>query len=235
MLEVENIHTYYGDSHVLQGVSLRVGTGQAVALLGRQGAGKTTTLLSITGVVPPRRGSVRFEGQKIAGWPAHRIARLGIGMVPEGRRIFPDLTVRENLELAYRPPTDGEGYNLDVVLERFPELKPLLGRRGRQLSGGQQQLVAIACALMSNPRLLLLDEPTEGLAPLLVERIAEAINGIAAQGITLLITGQNLSFSMKLATYAYIIEDGRSRYEDTVANLQAHPEILERYLAIRRH
>ena len=234
MLEVKDIHTYYGDSHILQGVSLAVKKGEAIALLGRQGAGKTTTLYSITGVVPPRQGSILFDGQEIAGLPSHRIARLGMALVPEGRHIFSSLTVRENLELAHRPPETGEGYTLDDIFLRFPELVPLQQRRGNQLSGGQQQLLAVARALISNPKLLLLDEPTEGLAPLIVEHIAEVIQEIAAAGMTLLVTGQNLSFSLKLASRAYIIEDGRSRVEASVEELLTQPDIMERYLALKR-
>lgn len=234
LLEVQDIHSYYGDSHILQGVSLEIDKGELVALLGRQGAGKTSTLWSITGVLSPRRGKIIFGGELISNSPSHLIARKGISLVPEGRRIFPGLTVQENLLLAYRPPGVNvtTNYKLDSILETFPELTDLLSRNGNQLSGGQQQLLALARALMSNPRLLLLDEPTEGLAPLIVERVAQVIRDIAGQGMTILVTGQNLSFLLDLATRVYIIENGTSVYSSDIDTLRQQPEILERYLAM---
>lgn len=236
LLEVQDIHSYYGDSHVLQGVSLEIDRGELIALLGRQGAGKTTTLWSITGVLSPRRGKIVFDGESINDKPSHVIARNGIAIVPEGRHIFPRLTTRENLMLAYRPPSADVTLNYDFerVLQEFPELEDLLSRNGNQLSGGQQQILAVARALMSNPRLLLLDEPTEGLAPLIVERVAQVIRDIAKQGMTILVTGQNLSFLLDLATRVYIIENGASVYTSDISELHQQPELLERYLAVGR-
>lgn len=231
LLEASGLHTYYGDSHVLEDVSLAVAPGEVVALLGRHGAGKTTTLRTLMGLTPPRRGSVRYRGQEIARRPAFEIARLGIGFVPEDRRIFPWLTVRENLEVG-RKPGPGAAYDIDLAFEDFPELAPLAGRLGRNLSGGQQQMLTIARTLMGRPELLLLDEPTEGLAPIVVERIGAIIHRIIERGITVLLAEQNAAFALSIVQRVYIIDDGRIVWEGAVRELRARADLMERYLAL---
>lgn len=231
MLEARDLQTYYGDSHVLQGVSLRVDAGEVVALLGRHGAGKTTTLRSIMGLTPPRHGTVTLRGQQIARRPAFEIARLGIGFVPEDRRIFPFLTVRENLEVA-RKAGPGAPYDLEDAFDDFPELREKARLLGGSLSGGQQQMLTIARSLMGRPELLLLDEPTEGLAPIVVERIGAIIQRIIARGITVLLAEQNAAFALTLAGRAYVIDVGRLAWEGGVPQLRARHDLMERYLAL---
>lgn len=231
LLVASGLNTYYGDSHILHDVSLAVAPGEVVALLGRHGAGKTTTLRTLIGLTPPRHGSVRYRGQEIARRPAFEIARLGIGFVPEDRRIFPWLTVRENLEVA-RKPGPGAAYDIDLAFEDFPELATLANRFGRNLSGGQQQMLTIARTLMGHPELLLLDEPTEGLAPIVVERIGAIIRRIIARGITVLLAEQNAAFALTVVQRAYIIDDGRIVWEGAVSELRARSDLMERYLAL---
>ncbi|MDQ7859502.1 MAG: ABC transporter ATP-binding protein [Armatimonadota bacterium] len=217
MLEVSDIHTFYGSSHVLHGVSLRVAAGQVITVLGRNGMGKTTLIRSIVGFTPPRRGTVSFRGAPIHGLRPFAIARLGIGLVPQGRRIFPSLSVQENLRVAARPGR----WDLDGVYALFPRLHERAANRGHQLSGGEQQMLAIARALMTNPDLLLLDEPSEGLAPLLVAEVARALGQLRAQGMAILLVEQNLPMAVGLADHAYVLSKGRVVYDGSPAALWA--------------
>ena len=230
LLQIRDIHTYYGDSHILQGVSLEVNPGEIVVLVGRHGAGKTTTLLSIMGIQPPSQGSILFQNQELAGLPSWTIAHRGIGLVPENRRLFPELTVQENLEVASKATQ--KGYNLETAYADFPELIDLRHRQARHLSGGQQQMLTIARTLMGNPQMLLMDEPTEGLAPILVQRTAEILHRLVNRGYTLLITGQNIAFALELANRIYIIDTGKIRWDGTIEQLNSNPEIAIKYLAV---
>jgi branched-chain amino acid transport system ATP-binding protein len=225
MLEVEGIHTYYGLSHILFDVSLKVKKGQVVCLLGRNGAGKTTTLKSIMGVTPPSRGRIRLNGADITGKAPFQLARAGIGWVPDDRRIFADLTVGENLEIAARKGPGEEGWDKEKVYGLFPALRSMDGRRGGLLSGGEQKMLAIARALMTNPQFLLLDEPTEGLAPLMVKTFAERILKLKEIGLTVLLAEQNLKFTLGLSDYGYIIDNGRICYQGTVEELTDNAEV----------
>ena len=228
MLEVDGIHTYYGESHVLHGVSLRVAPGQAVALLGRNGAGKTTAIRSIVGFTPPRAGRVLFEGQAIERWPAYRIARRGVALVPQGRRIFAPLSVRENLLLGAR----SEGWTLERVFELFPRLRERQAQLGGTLSGGEQQMLAIARALLTNGRLLLLDEPSEGLAPLIVREIGTTLQALKAQRLSLLLVEQNYHLALREADRVYVMNKGQIVYQGTPAGLEADEEVKRRYLGV---
>ncbi|MDQ7829275.1 MAG: ATP-binding cassette domain-containing protein [Armatimonadota bacterium] len=229
LLQAEGLHTYYGLSHVLFDVSLQVREGEAVFLLGRNGAGKSTTLKSVVGLVPPRRGAVRYRDRDVVGLPPHTVARLGAGYVPDDRRIFPDLTVWENLEVAAR----GQGYwTFDRVFELFPVLREKRHHRGSHLSGGEQKMLAIARALVGNPDLLLLDEPMEGLAPRLVRVLEDRIRQLKATGLTVLLAEQNVGAALRLADRGYVIDDGRIRFEGTVEALQANHEVRRRYLLL---
>ena len=205
-LEVEGLHTYYGKSHILHGVALRVEEGQIVALLGRNGAGKTTTLRSLMGLTPPRQGAVRILGQTTTRWPPFRVAALGVGYVPEGRRVFANLTVHENLKV----PLERRGpWNLDRVYRHFPRLAERRGNRGNQLSGGEQEMLAIARALLINPRLLLLDEPSQGLAPTIVRDMFAIIREMRQDGMSVLLVEQNVRAAVAVADVAYVLDDGR--------------------------
>lgn len=228
VLEVIDLHAYYGESHVLQGVSLRVGEGEAVAVLGRNGAGKTTTVSAIVGFVRPRAGSVLVRGEDLARRPPHVVARRGVALVPQGRRVFPDLTVRENLTLASR---DG-AWTLDRVCELFPALRGLLDRRGGALSGGEQQIVAIARALLRDPALLALDEPSEGLAPRLVEQVGEVLTQLRGGGVAILLVEQNLSLALRVAERVYVMNKGRIVFEGAPERLRAEPAVLHQYLGV---
>ena len=228
MLDVEAIHTYYGESHVLRGVSLRVAPGEAVALLGRNGAGKTTAIRSIVGFTPPRAGRVLFEGQPIERWPAYRIARRGLALVPQGRRIFAPLSVRENLLLGAR----SEGWTLERVFELFPRLREREGQSGGTLSGGEQQMLAIARALLTNGRLLVLDEPSEGLAPIIVREIGRILQALKAERLSLLLVEQNYHLALRVADRVYVMNKGQIVYEGTPAGLEADEEIKRRYLGV---
>lgn len=232
MLEVDGLHARYGLSHVLFDVSLRVERGEVVCLLGRNGAGKSTTLKSIIGVVPPAAGRVRFKGEDVTGRPPFQLARLGLGYVPDDRRIFADLTVAENLDIAARPAAGGEGWTLDRVFDLFPVLREKLRHKGGHLSGGEQKMLALARALVGNPELLLLDEPLEGLAPLLVRALAGQILRLKAAGLTVLLAEQNVGAALGVADRAYVIDDGRIRYHGTVAELRAADEVRRRYLLV---
>jgi branched-chain amino acid transport system ATP-binding protein len=228
VLEVDAIHTYYDESHVLHGVSLRVAPGEAVALLGRNGAGKTTAIRSIVGFTPPRAGRVLFEGQAIERWPAYRIARRGLALVPQGRRIFAPLSVRENLLLGAR----SEGWTLERVFELFPRLRERQAQLGGTLSGGEQQMLAIGRALLTNGRLLLLDEPSEGLAPLIVREIGTILTALKAERLSLLLVEQNYHLALRVADRVYVMNKGQIVYEGTPAGLEADEEVKRRYLGV---
>jgi branched-chain amino acid transport system ATP-binding protein len=228
VLDVEAIHTYYGDSHVLHGVSLRVGAGEAVALLGRNGAGKTTAIRSIVGFTPPRAGRVLLDGRPIQGWPAHRIARSGLALVPQGRRIFAPLSVRENLLLGARAP----GFTLERVFALFPRLREREQQPGGTLSGGEQQMLAIGRALLTNGRLILLDEPSEGLSPLIVREIGRILLALKAERLSLLLVEQNYHLALRVADRVYVMNKGQIVYEGTPAALEADEEVKRRYLGV---
>jgi branched-chain amino acid transport system ATP-binding protein len=233
LLEVRGLETAYGASQVLFGISLEVKRGEVVALLGRNGAGKTTTLSSIMGLVRPRAGTIRFDGVEIQGREPFEACRAGLGFVPENCRLFGGLTVAENLEAARRPARGGSSrWDVAEVLELFPDVAEFLDRRAAALSGGQQRMVAIARTLMGNPSLLLLDEPSEGLAPLVVSAILERLKRLKNAGTTVLISEQNLRFATELADRVSIIERGEIRYEGTPAELAGQPEVREKYLMV---
>jgi branched-chain amino acid transport system ATP-binding protein len=232
MLNVEGIQTYYGKSHIIQGISLDVKAHECVSLLGRNGAGKTTTLKSIMGLVPPREGSIRFKGQEIAGRKPFEISRQGIGLVPEDRQIFTTLTVTENLRISYQKERAGGQWDMDRVFEAFPRLADRRDNRGNQLSGGEQQMLAVARALMANPDLLLLDEPTEGLAPLIVEIVLEIIESIKREGLTIILVEQNVAATKKVADRYYILQEGCVVYHGSNEEFWSEPELQEKYLGV---
>ncbi len=230
LLEVEGLNTYYGDSHILFDVSMRVEAREVVALLGRNGAGKTTTLRSLMGVVTPRSGSIRLEGAPVAGLPAFAIARRGVQLVPEERRIFGSLNVEENLQLAML--TAPNRWPLARIYETFPRLAERRRSRGTDLSGGEQQMLAIARALIRDPKIILLDEPFEGLAPIIVRDLIRVCRALAEQGQTTVVVEQNFAAATALASRAYIINNGHIVYDGTVVDLRAAPDIMTRYLGI---
>jgi len=233
MLEVADLHTYYGDSYVLQGVSLSVSRGQVVAVLGRNGMGKTTLIRSIVGFTRPRRGRVVFKDQDVIGWPSNRIVGLGLGLVPQGRRVFPSLTVAENLEVAVRGPRgNGGAWSVDRAMDLFPRLRARAENRAGKLSGGEQQMLAIARALVTNPDLLLMDEPTEGLAPLLVREVGRVIEGLKRQGLSILLVEQNLPLALKLADHVHVLSRGRVVHSSTPGELWQNDEVKARYLGV---
>jgi len=228
MLEVDAIHTYYGESHVLHGVSLSVGPGEVVALLGRNGAGKTTAIRSIVGFTPPRVGRVVWEGTAIERWPAHRIARRGIALVPQGRRIFAPLSVRENLTLGAR----ATGWTLERVFELFPRLRERQAQAGGTLSGGEQQMLAIGRALMTNGRLLVLDEPSEGLAPIVVREIGRIVEALKGAALSILLVEQNYHLALRVADRVYVMNKGQIVHEGSPAGLEADEDVKRRYLGV---
>jgi branched-chain amino acid transport system ATP-binding protein len=236
ILEVQGIHTYYGQSHILQGVSFEVEKGEIVTLLGRNGAGKTTTLKSILGIVAPRSGQITFLGEKISGLPPHVISQKGISFVPEERRIIPGLTVFENLKLAMLKNKDRsktkEKEVLDRVMEIFPRLKDRLQQEGASLSGGEQQMLAIGRGLVSQPELMLVDEPTEGLMPILVQRIGEVLKEIQENGVTILLVEQNMEMALEISQRAYVIDEGVIKYKGTADEIRRNEEVQRKYLAI---
>jgi branched-chain amino acid transport system ATP-binding protein len=232
MLEVEALETCYGASQVLFGMTLAVGEGEVVTLIGRNGMGKTTTVHSIMGLVRPRAGTIRFAGQPIFGAPSHRVARAGIGLVPEGRQIFPTLTVRENLVATAARRTSAAGWTLARVLALFPALAERLDHLGTQLSGGEQQMLAIGRALMTNPRLLILDEASEGLAPLIRREIWRCLAQLKAAGQAILVIDKNLDALARLADRHYIVEKGRIAWTGTSAALRADLDLQHRYLGV---
>jgi branched-chain amino acid transport system ATP-binding protein len=229
ILEVRAIDTYYGLAHVLHELSLSVDDGEVVALLGRNGAGKTTTVRSITGLAPPRRGAIVYKSRDITGEPPHRIARLGIALVPETRGIFSYLTARENLAIARRP---GSRWPLESVLARFDKLSEVLDRKGRFLSGGEQQMLAIARALLTGPDLLLLDEPSQGLAPLVVEAVVGAIRDLKRERVSLLLIEQNAEMALHLADRVYVIDHGTIVFEGTPERLRKDTQVTSTYLGV---
>lgn len=231
MLTINDIHTYYGDSYVLQGVSLKVQQGEAVALLGRNGVGKSTTIKSIIGFTPPRRGQIKLREVDVTHLPSHRTAQLGVGLVPQGRSIFPTLTVRENIMLAARNVTQG-GWTFERVLDTFPPLRARLKNLGSQLSGGEQQMLAVSRALMTNPELLLLDEPSEGLAPLFVAEIGRIIRQLRQGALSILLVEQNLSLALSVADRVYVMNKGRIVFEGTPSDLREQDEVRHRYLGV---
>jgi branched-chain amino acid transport system ATP-binding protein len=232
MLQVSDIHVYYGDSHVLQGVSLEVHAGEIVALLGRNGAGKSTTLKGTLGVIPPKSGQVLFNNADITGRPVYETVRKGMAFVPEDRCIFPGLSVRENLEVAVLPERPNRApWTIDRVYEVFPLLHRLKNRKGGNLSGGEQQMLAIARALVGNPLLLLLDEPCEGLAPVIVEELGRIIAGIKSE-IPVLLSEQNAFFALSIADRGYVIDKGVIRYAGSRRNLINNTEVQSRYLSV---
>jgi branched-chain amino acid transport system ATP-binding protein len=217
LLEISGLHTNYGKINILRDVSLAVGEGELVALLGLNGAGKTTTIRSILGLTPPRSGSIRYEGREIAGWPAYKTARLGVGYVPEGRRMFKELTTLENLQLAENGRTGD--WTIDRVLEHLPKLAELRSRKAGRLSGGEQEMLAFGRALVANPRLLLVDEPSQGLAPLIVEDVYAMLAGLRARGTSILLVEQNALLALKVADRAYVLDSGRIVYSGDAKEL----------------
>jgi len=229
ILEVKGIDTYYGLGHILHGLSIRVEEGEVVALLGRNGAGKTTTLRSVTGLTPPRNGEIRYKGRDIAGLDAYRISQMGIALVPETRDIFSYLTVRENLSIAQRKDSR---WQMDTVLERFPSLGERMNHKGRELSGGEQEMLAIARALMTGPDLLLLDEPSQGLAPLVVSAVMDTIRELKKQHVSMLLVEQNAEMALQLAERVYVIDHGSVVFEGTPAQLRADAQVTATYLGV---
>jgi len=232
VLEVEGLRAGYGPAEILFGVSLQLARGEVAALMGRNGAGKSTTLKAIMGLLVPRAGQVRFAGQEIAGMPAFRIARLGLGYVPEDRRIFTDLTVAENLEVGRRAARGHAAWTPERLFEIFPNLAAMRGRRAAAMSGGEQQMLAIARTLMGNPEAVLLDEPSEGLAPVILELMADAVLRMKREGIAVLLSEQNFDFAAAVADRAYVIERGEIRYDGSMAALEADPALRAQHLTI---
>jgi branched-chain amino acid transport system ATP-binding protein len=232
MLFVDDIHTYYNESYVLQGLSLKIATGQVVALVGRNGMGKTTTMRSIIGFTPPRRGRIWFKNKDITALKAHRIPGQGLALVPQGRRIFPSLSVRENLAIAARQHGEKHAWNIDRVFSLFPRLRERVNNKGNQLSGGEQQMLAIARALVSNPDLMLMDEPSEGLSPIVIQEVAGIIGQLKEEGVSLLLAEQNLPLALSAADYVYVINKGKMVFEGTPESLQADSFVEREYLAV---
>jgi branched-chain amino acid transport system ATP-binding protein len=233
MLAVKDLHAYYDRAHILQGVSLEARAGEVVALLGRNGAGKSTALKAVMGLVPPAAGEVSFAGQRIERLPPYRIARLGLGYVPEERRIFTELTVMENLEVGRQPARgDLPAWTEDKLFALFPNLAGLRDRPGGRMSGGEQQMLTIARTLMGNPRCVLLDEPSEGLAPIIVAEMAKSIRALKGEGLSVLLCEQNLRFCEAIADRAYIIEKGQIRFGGSMAELAADQSLREQYLSV---
>jgi branched-chain amino acid transport system ATP-binding protein len=230
MLEVRDIHTYYGNSHVLQGVSLSLTRGQVVGILGRNGMGKTTLIRSIIGFTPPRRGQILFKDRDITAWSSNRAVGLGLGLVPQGRRVFPSLSVMENLTVAVKG--DHGPWTVARVLELFPRLRERGAQRAGKLSGGEQQMLAIARALMTNPELLLMDEPTEGLAPLLVREVGRVIESLKAQGLSILLVEQNLPLALRVADHVHVLSRGRVVHSSAPDALWRNEDIKSRYLGL---
>ena len=230
MLDVRDIHTYYGESHVLQGISLSMTRGQVVGILGRNGMGKTTLIRSIIGFTPPRRGQIMFKDRDITAWSSNRAVGFGLGLVPQGRRVFPSLSVMENLTVAVK---GGRGpWTVARVLELFPRLRERGAHRAGKLSGGEQQMLAIARALMTNPELLLMDEPTEGLAPLLVREVGRVIESLKAQGLSILLVEQNLPLALRVADHVHVLSRGRVVHSSAPDALWRNEEIKSRYLGL---
>lgn len=231
MLELKEINTFYGESQILWGVSLKVEEGQIVALLGRNGMGKTTIVRSIMGLTPPRTGQIKFDNKDITRLPTHKIARLGLALVPQGRHIFKSLSVRENLVFGMR----GKGFSEENVYSYFPILKERGKHKGNQLSGGEQQMLAIARALLSNPRLILMDEPSEGLAPIIIQTIGDIILKLKQEGFSILLVEQNVSLALKVSDYAYILHKGKIVHQCTAAELAGNTRIQAEYIGVSKY
>ena len=231
MLRVVDIHTYYGDSYVVQGVSLEVAKGTVVALLGRNGVGKTTLVRSIVGFTPARRGAILFNGQDITRMDSYKIIKLGIGLVPQGRRVFPSLTVKENLAIAERC-SNSSGWDFAKIYALFPRLEERRDQRANTLSGGEQQMLAIARALISNPLFILMDEPTEGLAPVLVREVGDAILRLKEEGLSIFLVEQNLAFARRFADYVHLMSKGQIVYSSTPEQLWEDQEAKHHYLGV---
>jgi len=231
-LELVDIHTYYGESYVLRGVSLQVSEGSVVALLGRNGMGKTTTIRSIIGLTPPRRGRVLYGEKDITALPPEKISKLGIGLVPQGRYIFPSLSVTENLTMAAHGAGKADSWSLDEIYFLFPILKERTSCRGTLLSGGEQQMLAIGRALMTNPQFLLMDEPSEGLAPLIVKDVGRIISQLKQKKFSILLVEQNLPMALKVANYLYILSNGEVVYESTPERLRSNDEVKAKYIGV---
>jgi len=231
MLELEKVNSFYGDGHVLRDVSLRLGEGEVSCLLGRNGAGKTTTVLTIMGYLAPRPGRVVYKGKDIGGLPPHKIARLGFGFVPQERGIFPSLTVKENLTTTARPGKDNR-WDLGKIFKLFPRLEERQKNLGFQLSGGEQQMLSIARALMLNPELMLLDEPSEGLAPLIVQEIVDVLKALKKDGLAVLLVEQNLRVALELGDMHYVLSKGEVCYTGTSAELESNEKVLKDYLSV---
>ena len=233
MLDIQDIHTYYGDSYILQGVSLQVPEGSVAALLGRNGVGKTTLLHTVNGFAPPRRGRISYNGQEITNKPVHEIAKRGIALVPQGRRIFASLNVRENLEVALRR-NKGNGRNWDVkrIMDFFPRLAERAGHAGNKLSGGEQQMLATGRGLAGNPTLLLMDEPTEGLAPIIVKEVENLLLELKQTGVTILLTEQRFGFALRVADHIYVMARGQIVHDSKPAELWENEEVKKTYLGV---
>ena len=233
LLVVEDIHTYYGESHILQGVSASVAAGEVVTLIGRNGAGKTTTLRSIMGIARPKRGRIALAGEDLTRLPTHAIVRRGIAWVPEERRVLPNLTVLENLRLGMMATGGGDGAaRLEEVLDLFPRLRERIGQKGRFLSGGEQQMLAIARGLVARPKVMLVDEPTEGLAPLLVQSLTEILRRINQRGTTILLVEQTLEVALALSHRVYVMDQGRMQFSGSPRDLASDPTIQQRFLEV---
>jgi len=231
MLELVDVHSSYGDTHILHGVSLEVGTGAVVALLGRNGMGKTTCVHTIVGLIAARRGRIRFKGKDITGLAPYKISPMGLSLVPQGRRIFPSLSVRENLTLGMR----GKGYTLDFIYSLFPVLKDRANNRGNQLSGGEQQMLAIARALLANPIILLMDEPSEGLAPMIIKIIGDIILRLKEGGLSILLVEQNVPLALRVSDYAYVLHKGKIVHQCTKNELVMNERIQTDYIGVSKY
>ena len=230
MLKIEDIHTYYGDSHILQGISLEVDKGEVIGILGRNGMGKTTLIRSLIGYTPPRRGLVTFKNEALTNKRPFQIAKLGMSVVPQGRQIFPSLNVEENLKVVFRGAPDG--WTLEKIYDLFPPLRERSDYRGNRLSGGEQQMLAIGRSLMTNPSLLLMDEPTEGLAPLFVQKVGEVIRKLQQTGISILLVEQNLKFTIRQTEHIHVMNRGMIVYSSSPQELEGNQEIRLKYLGV---
>jgi len=231
MLELIDIHTYYGESHIIHGVSLRVEEASVATLLGRNGMGKTTTVRSIIGFTPPRSGIIRFKEREVQGLPAHAISKMGLGLVPQGRRLFPSLSVEENLLIGAR----GNGWSFEKVYTLFPILKTRARHKGNLLSGGEQQMACIARALLTNPDFLLMDEPSEGLAPMLVREVGRIISQLKSEGLSILLIEQNVPLALRVADYAYILSNGKIVHHCSAEALAEDKQIQAEYIGVAKH
>lgn len=230
MLKLEQVHTYYGESHILQGISLTVEAGEIVGLLGRNGVGKTTTIRTIANLTPLRRGNITFLDRSIGGRPSYEVAQLGMGLVPQGRRIFSELTVTENLRIAARPQS--EGWTIERIFSLFPRLQEREAQYGASLSGGEQQMLAIGRALVGNPRLLLMDEPSEGLAPLIIQEVKRVILELKEMGLSIFLVEQNLPLALSVTDRVYVLAKGQIVYTGTPSELEKDEEVKSRYLGV---